>query len=189
MQTTKARLLDSALDRFATHGVAATTLDEIRAGAGASVGSVYHAFPGGKEDIASELYVAVLGRYQQAFLAELRRHSDAESGVKAIVDLHMRWCVAHPAEARFLRAGRDAVSDDRLAELNRPYFADVLAWWATHARYAAVRDLPLELVHALWLGPAEQLVAHWLAGRAKRPTPTTRRLLADAAWSALRSTT
>lgn len=185
----KARIFDAALERFATNGIAATTLDEIRVRAGASVGSVYHAFPNGKEDVAAELYLAVLGRYQQAFLTELHRYADAEGGVKAIVDLHVRWCVRHPAEARFLHAGRDAVPADRLAALNRPYFAQVTAWWATHARYAAVRDLPLELVHALWLGPAEQLVAHWLAGRAKRPTPTTRRLLADAAWSALRSTT
>jgi len=189
VQPTKDRLLDAALERFATRGVAATTLDEIRAHAQASVGSVYHAFPNGKEDIAAELYVEVLGRYQQAFLAELRRHADAESGVKAIVHLHVRWCVRHPAEARFLHSGRDAAPHNRLTDLNRPFFAGVMAWWATHARYAAVRDFPLELVHALWLGPAEQLVAHWLAGRAKRPTPTTRRLLADAAWSALRSTT
>jgi AcrR family transcriptional regulator len=186
---TKDRILEAALRRFATHGVAATTLDEIRGAARASVGSVYHAFPGGKEDIVAALYLDVLGRYQQAFAAELRRHADARKGVEAIVDLHVRWCVAHPAEARFLHAGRDAVARARLAELNRPFFAEVMAWWATHARYEAVRDLPLELVHALWLGPAEQLVAHWLAGRARKPTKSTRDVLATAAWEALRSTT
>ena len=188
MTTTKARILEAALERFSDDGVAATTIDRIRGAARASVGSVYHAFPGGKEDIVAALYLDVLDRYQQAFLAELRRHADARDGVEAIVELHVRWCVAHPAEARFLHAGRDAVAADRLADLNRPFFAAVMAWWATHARYETVRDLPLELVHALWLGPAEQLVAHWLAGRAKKPSKTTRRVLATAAWDALRST-
>ena len=189
MQTTKDRILDAALDRFSAHGVAATTLDEIRASAHASVGSIYHAFPGGKEDIAAALYVDVLDRYQQAFLARLQRNPDAEQGIRAIVELHVRWCVANPAEARFLQAGRDAVDPGRLRGVNRPFFDAVRAWWSTHARYDAVQDLPLELVHALWLGPAEQLIAHWLAGRARRPTPKTRDILATAAWQALRSTT
>ena len=186
MPATRDRILASALERFADAGLVATTLDEIRAAADASVGSVYHAFPGGKEDIVASLYLDVLGRYQQAFLAELERHATAERGVKAIVDLHVRWCVRHPAEARFLVAARDAVPRRELAELNRPFFDGVMAWWAGRG---AVRDLPLELVHALWLGPAQQVVEHWLAGRARRPTPDTRRILANAAWSALRSTT
>lgn len=189
MSPTKDRLLAAALQRFAETGVVATTLDDIRTAARASVGSVYHAFPGGREAIAAELYVATLASYQRAFLEELRRHVDAEAGVKAIVDLHVRWCVARPAEARFLAMGRDAAPKDRVAELNRPYFDDVVAWWGTHARYGAVKELPLELIHALWLGPAHQLVEHWLAGRARRPTPATRRVLADAAWDALRGTT
>ena len=188
MQTTKARILDAALERFDEHGLAATTLDQIRGSAGASVGSVYHAFPGGKEAIASALYLDVLARYQRAFLAELRRHPDAQDGIERLVDHHVRWCVRHPAEARFLATARGAADARELKQLNKPYFDTVLAWWATHARYGAVRDdLPLELVHALWLGPAEQVVAHWLAGRAKRPTPETRRILAEAAWSSLRS--
>lgn len=188
MTPTKDRILEAALERFSTHGVAATTLDEIRGAAEASVGSVYHAFPRGKEDVVTALYVDVLGRYQQAFLDVLRRHAGAEEGVRAIVALHVRWCVAHPAEARFLHAGRDAVAPARLTDLNRPFFDAVNAWWATHARYAAVKDLPLELVHALWLGPADQLVLHWLSGRAKRPSRKTREVLAAAAWDALRST-
>lgn len=189
MSTTKDRLLSAALQTFDDTGVAAATLDDIRRAARASVGSVYHAFPGGKEALAGELYLAVLDRYQQAFLDELRRHADAGAGVKAIVDFHVRWCVRHRAEARFLTTGRDAAPKAELKALNRPYFDAVLAWWATHARYGAVKDLPLELVHALWLGGAQQLVDHWLAGRAKRPSPDTRRILADAAWSALQRST
>ena len=185
--TAKDRLLDAALQRFAARGLAATTLDEIRTEANASVGSVYHAFPGGMENLVGDLYLRVLGGYQQAFLRELRKHPGAREGVEAIVDFHVRWCVRHAAEARFLTAGRDAVHRDALRDLNRPYFDDVLAWWRTHERYGAVQPgLPLELAHALWLGPAQQLVEHWLAGRARRPNPETRRILATAAWDALK---
>jgi AcrR family transcriptional regulator len=183
--STREKILTAALRHVDERGVAAARLEEIRTAAGASVGSVYHAFPGGKEELVGALYLHVLDGYQRAFLEELDRHATLHDGVRAIVDLHVRWCVKHPAEARFLVAGRDAAPSDELRALNRPFFEHVLRWWH---RAGGRDDLPLELIDALWLGPAQQLVTHWLAGRACKPTPTTRRVLADAAWTALRST-
>ncbi len=180
-------ILTAALACFAARGVVATSLEDIRRASGASVGSLYHAFPGGKEAIASALYVEGLAGYQERFVAELRRHPDAATAVKAIVELHLRWCARNPDLARFLLTARDAADEDALREHGRPFFADVMAWWRTHVRYGALRDLPLDVIQALWLGPAQELTRHWLAGRARRPSPADRRTLADAAWASLRS--
>jgi hypothetical protein len=62
----------------------------------------------------------------------------------------------------------------------------VLAWWQTHVHYGAVRELPLELIHALWLGPAQEYTRHWLAGHTRRPPSAVVEVLAQDAWNALK---
>ena len=78
--STRDRLLDSALQRFADDGVLATTLDQVREGAGASVGAVYHHFPD-KEALYEAVRARALADYQAGYAAELERHADAEAGV------------------------------------------------------------------------------------------------------------
>ena len=179
--TTRDRLLDSALQRFASEGVMATTLDQVREAAGASVGAVYHHFPD-KE----ALYDAVRGRaladYQAAFIAELERHGDAEAGVRGILAFHFRWCAANADAARMLLEARP----HEAPELNQDFFPRITSWWRPHIHYGAVRDLDFLIIHALWLGPAMELTRHWLAGDTRKPTPSQIKLLADAAWTSLK---
>ena len=179
--STRERLLDSALERFASEGPVATTLDAVRADAGASVGALYHHFP----DKAA-LYDAVrersLARFQAEFVGELERHTDAEAGVRAIVRLQIEWCAANEAAARLLLDGRPSGAE----EMNREFFGRIASWWRVHARYGAVRDLDPLMLHVLWLGPAMELTRHWLSGNARRPTDAQVDALADAAWAALK---
>ena len=170
-------ILAAALRAFDERGVLGATLDDIRAGSGASVGSIYHHFEG-KEGIAEALYAEVLGRYQDGLLAALG--PDARSSVRAVVAFHLRWALDHPAEMRYLLAGRPSGDDVRAR--NRRFFTAVRAWWAGHPELG---KLDLALAHALWLGPATELCRHWLAGRAPRPTRTQIDLLSDAAWRSL----
>jgi hypothetical protein len=79
--------------------------------------------------------------------------------------------------------------DPRLRELNRRFFAEVRSWWQTHVHYGALRDLPLDLIHALWLGPAQEYTRHWLSGQVKRVPRTIAGVLANAAWDALKEPT
>jgi AcrR family transcriptional regulator len=184
-------LLSAALNRFAADGVAATPLDAVRRDAGASVGSLYHAFPGGKADLTAALYVETLAGYQDAFLGELRRAADARSGIECTVQLHLRWHVRHRAAARFLHSAREpelrATMDTPLRERNADFFGAIRAWLSPHVDAGVVRELPTAVLHALWLGPAQELCRHWLAGAVRTPGPATRALLADAAWRALRA--
>jgi hypothetical protein len=57
-------------------------------------------------------------------------------------------------------------------------------WWREHA--PELRDLDLDVAHALWLGPSQEYARHWLAGRARRVPSAVARELSEAAWRALR---
>jgi AcrR family transcriptional regulator len=178
------RLLSAALARFQADGALAATIEDIRRDAGVSTGALYHHFAD-KAALASALYVALTGSYQEGFIGELRAHAGAEEGARAGVRFHLRWVGANRAAAAVLLGERPR-GDERLHERNRALCAEVTAWWATHVHYGALRDLPLDVIDALWLGPAQEYTRHWVAGRAKRVPVAVADVLADAAWQALR---
>src|SRR4051812_40505721 len=99
----RSEIMDAALACFGERGYEETTIEEIRARSGASVGSIYHHF-GGKDRIADALYTEALRDYQSGFL-DLLRH-DAERAIKGVVRHHLRWVEANPELARFLLADR-----------------------------------------------------------------------------------
>jgi AcrR family transcriptional regulator len=180
------RLLDAALARWATDGALTGTLDEIRDEAGVSVGALYHHFRD-RQALADALFATSLAAYQEAFAAMLDDHPGAEDGVRAGVAQHLAWCGAHPARAAVLLGSRPA--GDVVADQNRAFFARVLAWWRPHAHYGAVRDLPFDVVHAIWLGPSQEYLRHHLGGRAAPLPDDAAQVLADAAWLSLRAPT
>lgn len=178
------KLLTAALERFDRDGALAATLEEIRADAGVSVGALYHHFAD-KQALASALYVETLAGYQQGFLAVLGSSPTAEQGIRGAVEHTLDWGAANPVQARLLFGGRGAADPDALAEVNRDFFGRAGAWYATHAFYGAVRELPFTLLVALWLGPSLEYLRHTAQGSARPVDPTARRALSDAAWAAV----
>jgi AcrR family transcriptional regulator len=178
----KQQILDAALQAFTDKGFAAATVADVRELSGASTGSIYHHF-GDKEGLAAALYVEGLRDYQAGFLAVLRRDPGAESGVKALVRHHLRWVGAHPDLARFLLAGPPPGAAERLAPLNRELFAASASW----VERAGLRPMPLDVLHSVLVGPAQEFCRHWLAGRMTTSIKAAERPLAEAAWRALRS--
>ncbi len=173
-------ILDAALKAFEAKGVPAATLDDIRAGSGASIGSIYHHF-GDKEGIAAALYAQLLADWQRGFVAAIE-DKDAEQGVKAAVDHHLRWAARRPAAIRFLLTS--APRRSALAQQNREFFDAVQAWLASHPTEIR-QDLDLATGEAVWLGPATEYCRHWLAGNAPKPDRRRHELLADIAWRSL----
>jgi AcrR family transcriptional regulator len=171
-------ILAAALRAFDTRGVLGASIDDIRTGSGASIGSIYHHFRD-KEGIAAALHAQALGSYQEGFLSALAG-GGAEQGVRAVVAHHLDWAQAHPAEMRYLLAGPPAGAEVRA--LNRRFFAAVRRWWAAHPQ---LRELDLAESHALWLGPATEYCRHWLDGRAPAPTRRHRSLFSETAWRSL----
>jgi hypothetical protein len=73
-----------------------------------------------------------------------------------------------------------------LRDQNGRFFGEAMSWWRTHARYGVLRELPFDVIHALWLGPAHEYARNWVAGRARRVPGAVADELADAAWQTLK---
>ncbi|HWF53614.1 MAG TPA: helix-turn-helix domain-containing protein, partial [Solirubrobacteraceae bacterium] len=175
--------LDVALERFGVADPVTVSLDDIRREAGVSVGALYHHFAD-KAALLEALYLDLSARFQAGFLAELRSHPAAEDGVRAGVQFYLRWVAANRAGATVLLGHRP--DSAALRKLNRAFLEEVLAWWRTHVHYGTLRELPLDLIHALWLGPAQEYTRHWITGHTRRPPTSAAEALARAAWDSLK---
>ena len=81
---TRARVVQSAKERMRRNGVAATSMLDAIADAGASRGSLYHYFPGGKAQLIEEATAAACQEYDAAF--SLVETLDAADAIPALVD-------------------------------------------------------------------------------------------------------
>ncbi|MHB1538081.1 MAG: TetR/AcrR family transcriptional regulator [Solirubrobacteraceae bacterium] len=80
---TRERILDSSAELFRRQGYSGTGLKQILAAANAPFGSLYHFFPGGKEELGAES-IRVSGRlYMQLFVEIAARETDVVSAVEA----------------------------------------------------------------------------------------------------------
>jgi AcrR family transcriptional regulator len=187
----RGEILGAALDAFAAHGVAGTSIEEIRRRSGASVGSIYHHFPGGKDAIAGALYVEGLRNYQDGFVEVLRQAHSTRAGVEGAVEHHLDWIAENPDLTRFILLGRDArvvvASERPLRDINRRFFTAVRNWAAPRVVAGELRDLPPELATALWIGPSQDFARYWLAGQSHTAPQAASPVLAAAAWRALRA--
>nr|WP_232541655.1 TetR/AcrR family transcriptional regulator [Nocardia bovistercoris] len=175
-------MLLAAERQFAEHGALDATLTQIRAAAGASVGALYHHFPD-KSDLYRQVWAHALTDYQQHFWVVVGHSACAREGVTAGVREHLRWVGENQYRARILLSARPPGVRD--SESNRAFLADVWRWWRTHANYGAVRELPFDLVYALWLGPAQEYSRQWLAGDMRAAPTSVAGELAEAAWLTL----
>ena len=183
--STRDRLLTAALDRFDEDGALAPTLDRIRKDAGVSVGALYHHFPD-KRALATALYVDGLAGYQADVLDLLRSEPDAQRGIEGVVRHHLRWSARNRPLARFLLNERGGVDDQAVVDASKPFLAESLAWYRRHSHYGITRDLPFDVAHALWLGPSQEYLRHWLAGRARTVPQAVADAFAAAAWISLK---
>jgi AcrR family transcriptional regulator len=179
----------AALDCFTTRGVTATTIEDIRAKSGASIGSIYHHFRS-KENLAATLYVEGLRDYQVRLLKDLQRCRSAETGIKAVVAYHLAWIRGHANWARYLlhmrEAGFIAGAEGTIREQNRGFFKDLDDWFEPYIRSGAIIRLPPDLFSATVLGPAQAFARHWLAGRTTVTLEQAARILGEAAARATR---
>jgi AcrR family transcriptional regulator len=183
-------ILNAALECFTRLGFSATTLEEIRLRSGASIGSIYHHFPS-KEELAAALYMEGLGDYQRGLLAELRRHKGCASGIRAAVHYHLHWITKYPDWARYLfemrRSESVAAVEQQIQVMHREFFGHIRGWLEPHVSRGLLKPLPAEIYIALIAGPSQEFARRWLAGRAKTDIDRAAKILADAAWNAVRT--
>lgn len=179
-------LLDAALRCFAERGILSTGIEDVRKAAGASPSSVYHLFGG-----LPQIVVALLARTFERMLAHLAARvmetKRLEAAVRALVDAHLEWVVAHRDEARFMYQAIaleiDAEDRAELLELKRTLKQPIFE----HLARLGARDLPgwsstqIELV---LLGPSHEACRRWLAGGDVDPA-WMRATLPELAWRSI----
>jgi AcrR family transcriptional regulator len=186
----KEAVLEAALQCFEELGYEATSIEDIRARSGASIGSIYHHF-GRKEVIAAALYMDALERYRAGMRSEVAQARSARSLVRSIVQHHLDWAVENPARARYLIQMRRSESVKEIEGALRASTAaflgemrDQLARWIEREE---VVDLPMHVFAAVVIGPAQEILRHWAQRPKEINLRAVRDLLADAAWRAVRA--
>jgi len=189
----------AAIELFVDRGVAATRVEDILAAAGVSVGSFYHHFRD-KLDLAATVYLEHLERFQRDLLVELDRHARTEDAVRGLVLAYLRWAGGDPRAMGYLHQCREPnvaeIAEGEEARLKQSFDGRLAGWLDERAATGELRALPYEHSLALWLGPAAHLVRAAIepSGRSTAPKPDAltahlaraERVLADAAWEALR---
>ena len=166
--TTREKILNAASEEFDLQGFDGATVSDIRARAGVSNGSFFHAFST-KEELAASLYLANLETYHQAMTQSLDEVTSAAEGVKALIEAHMGWVLSHKASARFLfeQAKSDWMKSSKPdQQQSNERFRDALAkWYEPLMTSGELMRLSPHALIAQIIGPAQLICRGWLSGR------------------------
>lgn len=184
----RTEILDAALACYVKLGWSATTIADVRAESGASTGSIYHHF-GSKEGVGAALYAELLRRYREPLLERLERTRSARGFVRGLVLHHLDWSAEHPDWARFLNdmRGSEAVAthEAELRESTRRFFALLVRRIDGYIEAGEIVKMPRSIYASVIMGPAHDVVRHWLRGRINLELGEVRTPLANAAWRAV----
>jgi AcrR family transcriptional regulator len=186
--STADRITAAALRLLTERGAGGLTMEDVRRAAQVSNGSLYHHFPT-RAELTARLLLVGMTDCQDGIREALAAAGDARAGIQDVVRAQLAWVEANPELARLLYGD---VPDDvlRAAEpafstANAAYVEEVGGWLRAQADRGQVIDGWFGTVHALWLGPVQELARNWLQGRS-RVTPTEAAPdLAAGAWRAL----
>ena len=178
-------VLRHALACFNAGGIEAATIEDLRAGSGQSVGTIYHHF-GNKEGVAAALFFAGFDDQSRAIAERTEAASDAHAVVAALVEAYVGWVTALPELAAFLFMARETIAQgphgDELVQRLEARYDPIDARLAEGVSAGLITELPTELIPALVLGGAESYCRSWLAGRRDAKPSAYATLLAEAAW-------
>jgi TetR/AcrR family transcriptional regulator, lmrAB and yxaGH operons repressor len=87
---TRARMLETTARLVQLRGYHGTSLNDVLAGSGAPRGSLYHHFPGGKDQLVLEATRAAVAEVTEALRETLAGASTPGAGVRAFVELGAR---------------------------------------------------------------------------------------------------
>ena len=86
MSTTRERIIEASRALFMERGYSASGLKQISQASAAPIGSLYHFFPGGKEELAAETLRSSGAAYQALVEAVFDSSSDIVTGVRNCFD-------------------------------------------------------------------------------------------------------
>lgn len=184
------QIIEAALACFNEAGFADTTMEDIRKRSKASNGSIYHHFKG-KDQLAAAVYLEGIVDFQKGLINELKKHPEAREGVYAIVRYHLRWVSEHAEWARYLfqmrHAGFMADSEESINLENKNFAKEISAFFSRHIRAGKLRNLPVEIIIPIILGPCQEYARFWINRNISTGLDTAAAEFAGAAWQALRA--
>ena len=141
MTTTRDQIIDTTCDLMEAQGYHATGLNQIVAESGAPKGSLYHYFPGGKEEMAAEAIDRTGRQLAERIRANLARPAELGSDLQEFARV-----VAFHVEASGFRAGgpltavamETATSSERLNLACRDAFSRVTGAFAERLQAGGV---------------------------------------------------
>lgn len=161
----RARLESAVTDCFGESGH--LTISGVCGKAGASIGTMYHHFPNGLDEMLSGVYLDLRIESDERVLDELTRHDSFEQGINAAIRTHLSWLAANPSRALFRLCFNPLwlTVDDReaLACAAERVEQTADAWYDTHVKNGEARPMPHTTYWALLLGPAQLHVKMLLA--------------------------
>jgi AcrR family transcriptional regulator len=170
MTDTRTRLVDSGAELFSRQGYAATGVKQIVTAAKAPFGSMYHHFPGGKEQLGAEAIRASGAVYEQLVPLVFGPAPDLVAGVRAF----FAGAAAHLARSGYEDACPIATVTLETAsrsESMRAASHDVFeAWIATGLPYYTAAGLPDDTARELIVSLICALEGAFMLARAARST-------------------
>jgi AcrR family transcriptional regulator len=183
-------ILDAAQRLFLTKGFAATTIADIRAASGASVGSIYHAFAS-KEGIATTLVERSLAGWSRAAAQAADQKGSFDLVIKATVEGLLRWAADDPEAFQILdelrgvsERGEAGAQLAAMIENERAASRKIIA---QQRATGAIRDIPDNVAQALVVGPAYEYLRARRGKIAKQQLETVVTLFTEAAWNSLKT--
>jgi AcrR family transcriptional regulator len=157
MRPTRDRIITATAELFRRRGYNGTGLKQVTRAAEAPIGSVYHFFPGGKDELAEEVILTSGRAYQELFEAIYAEQGDPVAAVGAFFE----GAAAVLAETDYVDAcpiGTVALevasTNDRLRGATQTVFAGWIAAARAHLEAAGIPpaeadDLAVTLVAAI----------------------------------------
>lgn len=89
-QATRERMIDTGIELMRASGLSGAGINEVVKASGMPKGSVYHFFPGGKEQLVGEALAVYQGRVRAFIEDSMGRHRRPERKVRALFDAFAR---------------------------------------------------------------------------------------------------
>lgn len=187
--TTKERILYASAELFRRQGFSGTGVKQVVAAAQAPFGSLYHHFPGGKEQLGEEVIRVAGGMYGQLVAAAIDPYADVAEGIEQafrLAGVHLAdsgWADACPIATITLET---ASTSETMRTASHEVFE---AWFAQLAARFEAAGIDAARARPLAIATLSLLEGAFVFARAARTTEAldaAGRQAADAVRAALR---
>ncbi|RJP53830.1 MAG: TetR/AcrR family transcriptional regulator [Anaerolineaceae bacterium] len=181
-QETRERILEAAVNVFASKGYHDTKVDDIVAESQTSKGSFYFYFPS-KQDI----FLALVDTFADLLESRLRARVQAETSGVARVDLALRVCLETFGQYRGLAkialvqaTGLGHVFEEKRRSVNDRFIAFIKKNLDEAVTEGGISALDTDVAACAWMGALNEIVLRWVYTGQPDPVralPSLRRLL------------